>query len=188
MMMTDGRLSSFFFSLFSLSVVLIYFFSRLGIVGVHDNLDPQILGKLPRDISPEYERVDNWDKFPSESEAEAAKIKFMKKFLAEEIIGGGEEERKQKLKVCSFAVGGEEEIYSPAAITSKLIKHCLEITGKSRQWMEQNPRDKLPNDYVQYPGKMDHTTCLTIRVGDYEQALLRFAKEKKTAASGRALD
>jgi len=28
------------------------------------------------------------------------------------------------------------------------------------------PKKKLPIDYKTYPGKMDHTSCICIRVGD----------------------
>jgi len=150
--------------------------------GVHDNLDPQILGKLPKDIGPEWSSIADWTSFPSEESAEAAKIQFMKKFLGDDVIGGGEEERKQRLKVCSFAAPEDEGMYSPSNITTRLIKHCMEITGKSRQWMEQNPKDKLPNDYVEYPGKMDHTTCVAIKVGNYEQALLKYGREKRISS------
>ena len=41
------------------------------------------------------------------------------------------------------------------------MKHCLSVTGRGREWMEQNPREKLPNDYVQYPGKMVTFLCDT---------------------------
>ena len=31
--------------------------------------------------------------------------------------------------------------------------------------MEQNPRLKLPPDFKQYPGKLDHATCVGLSVG-----------------------
>jgi hypothetical protein len=31
--------------------------------------------------------------------------------------------------------------------------------------MENNPGKKLPKDYVKYPGKMDHATCVAFEVG-----------------------
>jgi len=31
--------------------------------------------------------------------------------------------------------------------------------------MVNQPGKRLPSDYVEYPGKMDHTTCVCIRVG-----------------------
>lgn len=37
--------------------------------------------------------------------------------------------------------------------------------------MEQNPKDKLPLDYKAYPGKMDHATCVVIKVGKFQTAL-----------------
>jgi hypothetical protein len=37
-------------------------------------------------------------------------------------------------------------------------------------------REKLPNDYVKYPGKMDHATVVTIKIGDFQKALRDAAK------------
>lgn len=53
---------------------------------------------------------------------------------------------------------------SPGSITTRIIQFCLSMTGNGREWMEQNPQDKLPNDYIKYPGKMDHATCVTMKV------------------------
>lgn len=53
---------------------------------------------------------------------------------------------------------------SPKDITDKLVQYCHQITESSRQWMQQNPTGKLPNDYRAFPGKMDHTTAITFRV------------------------
>lgn len=61
--------------------------------------------------------------------------------------------------------------------TETIIQYCLDVcileissyVGKestdSRKFMEQNPNAALPSDYSKYPGKMDHATCVCIRVG-----------------------
>lgn len=54
---------------------------------------------------------------------------------------------------------------TPAFIVEHLINYCWNITEPSRQWMEQNIGKKLPSDYITFPGKLDHTTCVAIRVG-----------------------
>jgi len=35
--------------------------------------------------------------------------------------------------------------------------------------MEQNPQTGMANlSYTEYPGKMDHTTCIAFKVGDWD--------------------
>jgi len=52
----------------------------------------------------------------------------------------------------------------PEEVSEKLCDHCVEVTAKSRWAMEQKD-GRLLKDYTIYPGKMDHTTCLVMRVG-----------------------
>lgn len=42
-----------------------------------------------------------------------------------------------------------------------LGEHCRRITQSSRDFMENSQFQKLPDDYVRYPGKMDHATIVT---------------------------
>jgi len=44
----------------------------------------------------------------------------------------------------------------------------METTGAGRQFMEQHPNTALEHDYVKYPGKMDHTTCVSFKIGMYD--------------------
>ena len=43
--------------------------------------------------------------------------------------------------------------------------------------MENNPTLPLPVDYQRFPGKMDHTSVVVVRVGDYF-SLKKSAKER----------
>lgn len=45
-----------------------------------------------------------------------------------------------------------------------LTKHCYDFTKASREFMETNPGKKQPADYKLFPGKMDHTTVVAIKV------------------------
>ena len=38
----------------------------------------------------------------------------------------------------------------------------------SQTFMQENPGKRLPNDYTRFPGKMDHTTLIVLKVGEYE--------------------
>jgi len=49
-------------------------------------------------------------------------------------------------------------------IAEKLISYSLNLTETSRNYMESNPGSPQPSDYKKFPGKVDHTTCIVIRV------------------------
>jgi len=116
--------------------------------GVHDNLDPQMLGKQPKEFSIDAETWQDAEvNFPEE--AEEAKTNFRNKFLSSEL---SEIVKKNKN-------------FSLIDICQHLIQYCWYLTKKSREFMEQFPAKKLPADYAQYPGKMDHTTVVAVRVG-----------------------
>jgi len=45
----------------------------------------------------------------------------------------------------------------------------MDLTSASREYMEQNPFLALSHDYQKYPGKMDHTTCVALKVGIFDK-------------------
>lgn len=121
--------------------------------GIHDNLDPETLGFIPKELAdcpfiPNAAEL-NLDKYE--------KWKDLDKSLA------------LHLKNCFMTgkikeiMGGEEE--STELITDLLIDSSYLITKKSREFLEANPTKAEPDDQKEYPGKMDHTTGICIRVG-----------------------
>jgi serine/threonine protein phosphatase PrpC len=105
--------------------------------GVHDNLDPQILGKFPSDLGlPEQ----NWEDADVDA-IDDVKTAFRCKWLEEHI----------------FAKTARP---TPMLTVSRLTNHCTEATRLSREFMEHNPGLHLPCDYQAFPGKLDHTTAL----------------------------
>lgn len=117
--------------------------------GIHDNLDPQHLGKLPKDMPKEFNLSgDKWD------DVDPAKAIFAKNAYITELF-------QSMLKVA------DGEPPTPKDVTDRLVNHCIEVTKKSREYMENNQGRRLPEDYVEFPGKMDHTSCLCFRVGRF---------------------
>lgn len=107
--------------------------------GVHDNLDPEFLGLYPREIGGEGE---TWEALP-ESVRRDLKARFMQ-LKGQEILKGVKDE--------------------PSAIVDRLISYSLNVTEHSRQWMQSHPGEKQPEAGREFPGKMDHTTCIAYRV------------------------
>jgi hypothetical protein len=118
--------------------------------GVHDNLDPQHLGKKPRDMpkSMNLEPVDEWSAV-SRDKAEAAKSIFRIAFLEKQVEGAA----------------------TPDELCSTLLDHCVKTTSSSRKWMCENSGRIIPKDFVAFPGKMDHSSCLAINVSHRYPAL-----------------
>jgi len=49
-------------------------------------------------------------------------------------------------------------------ITKTIIDYCVKTTLSSRQFMENYPKRRTPEDRRVYPGKMDHTTCVCFEI------------------------
>jgi len=73
---------------------------------------------------------------------------------------------------------------SPKEITQKLIDHCMNVTQPSREYMEQNPTSILVDNYELYPGKMDHATCVSVKIGRYLNYKKDFKKDKELSIVG----
>jgi hypothetical protein len=113
--------------------------------GVHDNFDPQLMGVNPREMGIE---ADTWATATAEL-IEDKKYQFsshmMTKLLSRLHV------KNQKISARKAAV--------------HLIDHANDVTSASRDFMVNFPKKKLPIDYKTYPGKMDHTSCICLRVG-----------------------
>jgi hypothetical protein len=124
--------------------------------GVHDNFDPQHLGKSPTDLNV---KSDSWEEAEKKlpAEAEEAKNSF----------------RKNLLKDMIMEIVKEGNPVEPRLINKKLLDYCWTITDTSRKFMVENPTKKLPFDFVQFPGKMDHATIVSLKIGGISPNLLQ---------------
>jgi len=53
---------------------------------------------------------------------------------------------------------------NPVTVTRRLLDTCLAQTEPIRSYMEVHPEQRQPSDNRQFPGKLDHTTCLSFIV------------------------
>eukprot|EP01127_Copromyxa_protea_P015973 TRINITY_DN4681_c1_g1_i4.p1 TRINITY_DN4681_c1_g1~~TRINITY_DN4681_c1_g1_i4.p1 ORF type:complete len:1082 (+),score=187.13 TRINITY_DN4681_c1_g1_i4:1314-4559(+) len=119
--------------------------------GVHDNLDPQTFGLPPSHFGLNYE---NWSDAPPKEVVEVKRaytLNLLQKFYSE-----------------LYSVRGCVTLHN---LTETIITYCFEQTLESRKFMETNPHLALPKDQVKYPGKMDHASCVCIKVGESHGAL-----------------
>eukprot|EP01103_Thecamoeba_quadrilineata_P019206 TRINITY_DN7678_c0_g1_i1.p1 TRINITY_DN7678_c0_g1~~TRINITY_DN7678_c0_g1_i1.p1 ORF type:complete len:1533 (-),score=269.53 TRINITY_DN7678_c0_g1_i1:227-4825(-) len=120
--------------------------------GIHDNLDPEQMGKTPRDLGLGF---DDWEILSDEAYAEEAEI-FKSQW---------------RLRYMLQEIAGKNGVINPSNLTNSLVEHAISTTQKGRQWMESevNKGLQLPPSYVQFPGKMDHSTCVSFLVGKYDK-------------------
>eukprot|EP01126_Amoeba_proteus_P039970 TRINITY_DN4238_c0_g6_i4.p1 TRINITY_DN4238_c0_g6~~TRINITY_DN4238_c0_g6_i4.p1 ORF type:complete len:282 (-),score=51.15 TRINITY_DN4238_c0_g6_i4:78-923(-) len=109
---------------------------------VYMNCDPIVLGKKPSDlgfIESDWNSVPNVQKVRSEFQCR----KMMELFFPDQTSV----EENQNNCVNLF--------------TKSLLNHCTSVTDKTRSYMENSLAEE-PLDFVEYPGKMGHATCLSI--------------------------
>jgi len=109
--------------------------------GVHDNLDPKLLGRTPKEVGLDIE----WDAINKDTPVEV-----------DEKIG---------LWTHNFMNSLLKKPINCNSIQRVLLEHSVKTTVSTRQFFQDCPGKKLPNDYALYPGKMDHTTCLAFKIG-----------------------
>jgi hypothetical protein len=104
--------------------------------GVHDNLDPQMLGVAPADVGL---TIDSWNDAHSNRdvavEVEDTKRTFMLDLLLR-ITSMGLKEVEAKT--------GTPAHLTPDIVTQSLIRHARAITSSVRAFMENNPAKKQP--------------------------------------------
>lgn len=105
-------------------------------------MDPIVLGLDPIDLGLEY---DDWDKVPKDIQ-HGAIHQFMTKKL------------QNLIHECQYT--------TPTLVCKSIINHTRSVVETSKQFLEQNPDDSLiGTNYKDFPGKMDHTTCICMKVG-----------------------
>ena len=115
--------------------------------GVHDNFDPQMNNLYPKDLGVKQE---SWeDCLPSE--ANAAKAEWRTSEMGKIV---------------------ESNDPSVEDMVDKLITYCEDKNKAAQDFMKEHQGKKLPNDYELYPGKMDHTTVVCMKVGEIPTAML----------------
>jgi hypothetical protein len=168
--------------------------------GVHDNLDPEQMGKTPRDLYSIFpvSSVTNPSTIPEVwSECDpivacdlknAHRCETLRQIIEDSILNDPAASPSSSIanvtasQSISSALSASGSFLpptlsppspSPIQVTKAVLKHCQTLTSSSRLWMEANPLDPLPCDYTKFPGKMDHTTCVTLRVGYISPSLYR---------------
>lgn len=114
--------------------------------GSADNIDPVSLGKSPREFNIQS---DDWSEAEQKfaEEVEMAKVGYAKQWLEKHLL--------------SFEQNGKLQL---PELCESLLLHCQNTTKAGRDFLEENPNKRIPADHVLYPGKMDHTTVLAVRV------------------------
>lgn len=149
--------------------------------GVHDNLDPRVLGFQPSDLGQEgtWEEMDPAyhaalaSTYSTRLLASLARLKDVSTAEGEtrDSAEGSDStdghlmlpEAPEGWEFSGSVAPGEELKCRP--LVERILAHCRSVNKKAIDFMRENPNEELPTNYSLYPGKMDHTTCLCFRVG-----------------------
>jgi len=130
--------------------------------GVHDNFDPQQIGKVPLDFNI---KCDNWEEAEKQfgEETEEVKTKFRSELFEK--------------KIAEITHDHAEKLL-PEQLVDSILSYCHDLTTKSREFLEQNLNKKLPADFAEYPGKLDHATMVAVQVGKFHSGSRLGGSEK----------
>jgi len=126
--------------------------------GIHDNFDPQLLGLQPKDLkigltqSAEMTWSEAENAIPDD--VDSAKSKYRCKLIEKEINRANKSNDWSKV-TCSD-------------ISQSVLEYCSKLTQSTRDFMQSNPGKRQPNDYVNFPGKTDHSTIVVTKVGCFD--------------------
>jgi len=115
--------------------------------GVHDNLDPQLRGLEPSEFGID---AGDWNEAEEKFSEQTNSVKC-----------------KYLIDTMNETVHKTNEPVTPHLITNSLITLAKETTEPCRSYMEQTLGARQPEDYKKYPGKMDHTSCISIMARQY---------------------
>jgi hypothetical protein len=130
--------------------------------GVYDNYDPEQLAIKPGELG--VVGVDDWTPASTPDEARA------KNTYVEE-----------HLRTDAFYPDGT--IATPRQVARRLIQYALDTTEPSREWLMANPRKRLPSDYERFKGKLDHASCIVLRVPDLDDSELADVAASSSSSS-----
>uniref|UniRef100_A0A7S1VQY1 PPM-type phosphatase domain-containing protein n=1 Tax=Sexangularia sp. CB-2014 TaxID=1486929 RepID=A0A7S1VQY1_9EUKA len=128
--------------------------------GVDDNLDPQRLGLR---VGETAKRVGLLDEVPTamyDGSQGGVSLEAEWNSLDPSVAGKLKDHYRSDLLASCLAKGS-----SPPQVVSTLLQHAAAVTTASRTFMETSGA-ALPDDYVRFPGKMDHATVVVTRVPD----------------------
>eukprot|EP01119_Soliformovum_irregulare_P024800 TRINITY_DN8987_c0_g1_i1.p3 TRINITY_DN8987_c0_g1~~TRINITY_DN8987_c0_g1_i1.p3 ORF type:complete len:135 (-),score=21.14 TRINITY_DN8987_c0_g1_i1:15-419(-) len=76
-----------------------------------------------------------------------------------------DEQIRQSLETLLRSICDSQGNISPTDAVDSLSNYTMTTTKRSREFMENNVNQTLPLDWVAYPGKLDHSTCICFRLG-----------------------
>mmetsp|Transcript_8396 Transcript_8396/g.25975 ORF Transcript_8396/g.25975 Transcript_8396/m.25975 type:complete len:1512 (-) Transcript_8396:180-4715(-) len=129
--------------------------------GLHDNLDPEVLGLSPSIFKLKDE---HW------KDIRPLKVTSLKGKFAEVLLNGllrglpRQHAIEEAIKRCNSTVPFVQskvlQDLTPQQVVELLCDYSMKITAVLRSYMEQHPGAKQPNSPEDYPGKMDHTSVV----------------------------
>lgn len=109
--------------------------------GAHDNLQPEQAGLKPQDIDENF--LDKKWKDLKPEEKEELEDRYQQNYLTSLVNKAVHSGNTHLNEICTH-----------------LTKYCHDLTHPIRSFMQNNPKEREPDDKKEYPGKMDHCTVV----------------------------
>lgn len=128
--------------------------------GVYDNFDPQLSGLLPKDV-PGFVGNSSAGLALSELRPDQIKARW------DQLDSGTSAELRAacRIRTLEQIIDGGEATPNARSLMRNIVNFCVRQTRSIREFAEQYSNTQTPTDYQQFPGAMDHLTCLTFQVG-----------------------
>lgn len=151
--------------------------------GVHENLDPARLGVAPAALAPAFDGL-TWEQAAARDPARCtlAHAMFAEKRLENllerqlprmaALASSSSSSSSSSFSAAATTEAGTSAAHgtavralpSPEAIVRAVTDYCLRVTAPRRRFAEAHPREPCPSDAAAFPGRLDHTTCVAIRL------------------------
>ena len=128
--------------------------------GVYDNFDPELSGLSPKDV-PTF----LGNSTASNAIADIRPEQFKAKWEQLDANTSAELRAACRVRTLEQIIDGGDPALSARSIMRSIVNHSIRQTRSAREYLEQNTTQRLPTDYTQYPGALDHLTCLAFQIG-----------------------
>jgi hypothetical protein len=84
--------------------------------------------------------------------------------LGQDVLQDGQEANDRSAQLCENIMTAIGDLECASSCVNALLDYCWGITTKSRVFMEGERHARLPSNSNEYPGKLDHATCICLRI------------------------
>lgn len=136
--------------------------------GVYDNFDPELSGLTPKDFAHMVGSNANSDGPASPLLSDIRPEQLKNRWDQLDALTSSELRAVHRAHTLETIIEGGDSSPNARSIMRSIVNYCIRQTRSAREFLEQNPAQRLPVDYQQFPGSLDHLACLAFQVGSVQ--------------------